>query len=83
MERKSIGKQVNKTVFREEFMIKRIKRREKFVLLIVHVNKEAIQMKSLLESQSFERQIIGIMVAGSVRGKNQSNDVVVRKKKTP
>ena len=83
MERKSIGKQVNKTVSREEFMIERIKRREKFILLIVHVNKKAIQMKSLLESQSFEGQIIGIMVAGSVRGKNQSNDVVVRKEKTP
>jgi len=58
MERKSIGKQVNKTVSRGEFMIKRIKRREEFVLLIVYVNKRTIQTKSLLESQSFKEQIM-------------------------
>ena len=40
-------------------------------------------MKSLLESQSFKRQIIGIMIDGSIKRKNQFDDVVVRKGKTP
>jgi len=70
-------------VSRGEFMIERIKIREKFVLLIVYVDKKTIQMKSLLESQSFKRQIIGIMIDGSIKRKNQFNDIVVRKGKTP
>ena len=70
MEIKSIGKQVNKTVSRGEFMIERIKRREEFVLLIVYVNKRTIQMKSLLKSQSFERQIMEIIIDRSIRRKN-------------
>ena len=70
MERKSIGKQVNKMVFRREFMIKRIKRRKEFILLIVHVNKRTIQTKSLLESQSFKGQITEIIIDGSIRRKN-------------
>ena len=42
MERKSIRKQVNKTVSGKEFMIEKIKRRKEFIFLIVHINKETI-----------------------------------------
>jgi len=70
MEIKSIGKQVNKTVSRGEFMIERIKRREEFVLLIVYINKKTIQIKSLLKSQSFEEHIIEIIIDRSIRRKN-------------
>ena len=57
-------------------MIKRIKRRKEFILLIVHVNKRTIQTKSLLESQSFKRQITEIIIDRSIKRKNRFIKIV-------
>jgi len=54
IKRKSIRIGISKTISWREFVIKWIKIRKEFVLLIIYINKRTIQMKSLFECQSFE-----------------------------
>ena len=76
MKRKLILKNINNTISRFKFFIKKTKRREKFIILLVNINKKQFQLNFLFSHEAVNGHIIAFLFLQPIRTENTVNDMV-------
>ena len=76
MKRKLIWKNINNTISRFKFFIEKTKRGEKFVMLLVDINKRRFQPNSLFSHEAVNGSIIVFLFLQPIGTKNTVNDIV-------
>ena len=76
MKRKLIWKNINNMISRFKFFVEKTKRREKFIMLIVNVNKRWFQLNSLFSYEVVNGHIMAFLFLWPIGTENTVNDMV-------